>query len=99
MKAKTTAILITLVLLNSCNQVSHKYFTAYKKSPFDSNGAPLKIDGIYFMKPYKNVGHAPPHFFFLFSDGSLIPGLASGISTIPDNQFWNDPKKYLDQLN
>jgi len=99
MKAKVSAILTTLVLLNSCNQVSHKNFTAYKKSPFDSNSAPLKIDGIYFMKPYRNVEHAPPHFFFLFSDGSLTPALGSGISTIPDNQFWNDPKKFMNHLN
>jgi Bacterial toxin 23 len=60
------------LLLNSCNLVSHKHFTAYKKEPFNSASAQLRIDGIYFMKPCRNyVDHEPPHFFFFFSDGSL----------------------------
>ncbi|MBI1767428.1 MAG: hypothetical protein HYR67_03525 [Bacteroidetes bacterium] len=51
------------------------------------------------MKPFRDVAHEPPHFFFLFFDGSIAPGLGSGISVVSDIHFWENPDKYLKRLN
>jgi hypothetical protein len=87
-----------LCAMVSCGITSHKNFTAYKQKPIDETSAKFKIDGIYFVKPYKFYKHSPPIYFYLFPDGSLIQVHGAGTSHVVESEFWDDPENYLKNL-
>jgi hypothetical protein len=103
MRSRKVIIIVGLTMLmifSSCGRPLWKNnFHVYKYNPHERSTVSVPVDGIFFLENHVRTRYwDPPFAFFLYKDGSIVSYNGSGLSNVPEQDFWQNPDEYLKSM-